>query len=205
VLKTGAALLITVLTMIMPRVAGAQTFNTSATGTFRADEPALRGFDPGLITGHGPTDPWPDTSAPQPNIPLPEETGSSAKQFTQEVIGSVAGLTLLQSSTNQIDSGVGNFSARAHHIETSFSQSESEQGQLFEMAFSIDAMTDADGKPASVLTGAGGNPVSATGTFTQTVRDPVTTGGATLSCSGTFTFDPTNGYVLESGPAGQCP
>jgi hypothetical protein len=191
--------------VIMPRVASAQTFNTSATGTFRQDEPALRGFDPGLITGHGPTDPWPTTSAPQPNIPLPEAIGSSAKQFTEEVGGSVAGLTLLQSSMSQIDSGVGNLSARAHHIETSLSQSESEHGQLFEMAFSIDAMTDADGNPVNVLTGAGGNPVSAKGTFTQVVNDPVTTGGATLSCSGTFTFDPTNGFVLESGPAGQCP
>jgi hypothetical protein len=207
--KIGAELLILSLTVgvmiAMSLVASAQeTFNSSATQSLRANEAALRGFDPGLITGHGPTDPWPDTSGPQVNIPIPTELGSSSRVITQQVEGRV-NQAITQGFLSQIDSSAGSLSARAHQIETSFSQNEPQQDQIFNIAFSIDAMTDADGNPANVLTAADGRAVSATGSFTQTVKDPVTTAGQTLTCTGTFTFDATNGFVLESGPAGQCP
>ncbi|HET6369671.1 MAG TPA: hypothetical protein VFG95_00645 [Nitrospiria bacterium] len=205
--KSGAGgLLIFTLMVLMFKPAGAaDTFNTSATLSLKGNDPAGRGFDPGLIIGHGPSDPFPDTSTPNPNLnTVPPQTGSSTRTIDQSIGGDLSQGTVIQTTDSSINSTTGTLSARAHHIQTSFQQQENDHGQVFNLAFSIDAMTDADGNPVNVLTSGDGRPVSATGTFTQTVKDPITTAGATVTCSGTFTFDGTNGYVLESGPAGQC-
>lgn len=195
--------------MLLPAWADAQdTFNSNATVSERANNPTLRGFDPGLIVGRGPTVPFPDTSNPIPFgrgiTTAPPVFGSSTRLIDQTVDGSMIGGTVIQGSSSSIFSGPGSLSARAHQIQTSFEQSESEQDQIFNLAFSLDAMTDADGNPINVLTSADGRAVSAKGTFTQTVKDPVTTAGQTLTCTGSFTFDAVNGFVMESGPAGQC-
>jgi hypothetical protein len=201
----GGLLILTLMVLTFNPADAADTFNTSASLNLKGNDPTLRGFDPGLIVGRGPTVPFPDTSTPNPNLnTAPSITGSSTRNIDQSIGGSLAQGTVIQTTDSSISSSPGTLSARANHIQTSFQQQENDHGQVFNLAFSIDAMTDTDGNPANVLTSADGRPVSATGTFTQTVKDPVTTAGATVTCSGTFTFDGTNGYVLESGPAGQC-
>jgi hypothetical protein len=174
------------------------TFTANSSTTANHNSSTFRGFDPGAISN--PNDPFPDTSIPcclanstQFGNGVP--SGSSLGSIEQNQSGSISDSGFPQTSSSSLLSGPGALSGeRANHLETSFNQEVVEQGQLFNMAFSIDSMTDADGN----LLG------QATGSFTQVVSDPVTTQGVTRVCSGTFTFDEVSGFSLTSGPLHQC-
>jgi hypothetical protein len=72
-----------------------------------------------------------------------------------------------------------------------FLQDVQEQGQAVDISFSLRSLTDADGN----LIG------SSQGTFTQSITE----NGETKACSGTYTWDPVNGFVMTSGPLHECP
>jgi hypothetical protein len=88
--------------------------------------------------------------------------------------------------------GVGGISQRCNEITFGFLQNVQTQNQSMDINFAIRSLTDANGN----LIGA------AQGTFTQSITG---TDGTPKACSGTFTFDEINGFVMTSGPLNECP
>ena len=159
----------------------------------------MRGFDPEAISN--PNDPFPNTETPccfledstqfGNGVPV----GSSTSVVEQRRDGSLPDENLITTSRGSLLSGPGPVPGqRVNHIESSFDQEIIEQGQIFNLSFSIDSSTDSDGN----LVG------QAIGSFSQVVSDPVSTQGILRVCSGTFTFDEINGFILTSGPETQC-
>lgn len=183
-----------------PAVVLAQdTFTTNSTSTANSNQAEMRGFDPLAISN--PNDPFPNTETPCCFLETSTQfgngvpTGSSTSIIDQQRNTSLSGAGLPMSNRDSLLSGPGVIPGqRVHHIESSFDQEVIEQGQIFNLSFSIDSTTDSDGN----LLG------QATGSFSQVVSDPVSTQGLLRVCSGTFTFDETNGFILTSGPEQQC-
>lgn len=86
--------------------------------------------------------------------------------------------------------GVASLDRRCNEVTFGFLQDVQEQGQVMDITFSLRSLTDADGN----LIGA------AQGTFTQSITE----NGVTTACSGSFTFDEQNGFVITSGPLHEC-
>ena len=183
-----------------PDLASAQdTTTTNSTTISNSNQAEMRGFDPVAISS--PNDPFPDTSIPCCFLETSTQfgngvpTGTSTSLIDQLRITSLSDLGLPSTNRGSLISGPGSVPGqRVHHIESSFDQEVIEQGQIFNLAFSIDSTTDSDGN----LLG------EATGSFSQVVSDPVSTQGVIRVCSGTFTFDEINGFILTSGPDQQC-
>lgn len=201
------------------------------TSTQSIDNSDLRGFNPSVIVSR--TDPFPDTSRPcclegstmfgnglplgnagneirqncdpqgfvgahPPSFPSFNNPGCNA-----QTTGAVFQNDLLfQSSRNGLlsrrstvtpgcnDLGTTADDRRCNEITFGFLQDVQELGQVMDLSFSLRSLTDADGN----LLGA------AQGTFTQSITES----GATKSCTGTFTFDEQNGFVMTSGPLHEC-
>ena len=185
--------------ILTPSSHGQDTFTTSSTAISNSNHALMRGFDPAAITSFN--DPFPDTSTPCCGLENSTQfgngvsSGSSSSLIDQRRNASLGGSGFPQTSRGSILSGPGPVPGeRVNHIESSFDQEVTQQGQIFNLAFSIDSSTDSDGN----LVG------QATGSFTQVVSDPVSTQGVTRICSGTFTYDTLNGFQLTSGPQQQC-
>jgi hypothetical protein len=204
----------------------------SLTSTQNTDNPDLRGFDPGIIASHD--DPFPDTSQPvgligstmfgsgvpsgntrnevnqncstvlgftgehPPSFPT-FNTTSCVPPVTSSVIhnefafqSSRNGLLSRRSTATTACDILGTTAddRRCNEITFGFLQDVQEQGQVMDLNFALRSLTDADGN----LIGA------AQGTFTQSVTE----NGVTTACSGTFTFDEQNGFVMTSGPLHEC-
>ena len=193
-----ALMVVVALPMTTSMVQAMDTLTANSSTTANHNSQTFRGFDPGTISS--PNDPFPNTSTPcclanssQFGNGVP--TGSSRTPVEQSHTGAVSDFGFPQTTNSSLSSGPRPLSGqRAYHLEAGFNQEVVEQGQIFNMAFSIDSMTDANGN----LLG------QARGSFTQVVSDPVTTQGVVRTCTGTFTFDATSGFNLTSGPLHQC-
>lgn len=183
-----------------PLMANSQdTFTANSTSITNSNHPTMRGFDPAAITSFN--DPFPDTSSPCCGLEDSTQfgnkvaSGSSTALIDQRRNSTVSDAGFPLSNRGSILSGPGAVAGqRSNHIESSFDQNVTQQGQIFNLSFSIDSTTDSDGD----LVG------QATGSFTQVVSDPVSTQGVVRLCSGTFTYDDVNGFQLTSGPNQQC-
>ena len=180
-------------------ISAQDTFTTNSTSTSNSNQAEMRGFDPLAISN--PNDPFPNTETPCCFLETSTQfgngvpVGSSTSLIDQQRNSTVADMGFPLSNRGSLLSGPGSVPGqRVNHIESSFDQEVIEQGQIFNLSFSIDSTTDSDGN----LMG------QATGSFSQVVSDPVSTQGLLRVCSGTFTFDEINGFTLTSGPQQQC-
>ncbi len=214
-------------------VQGASDYvSLSLTSTQNTDNPNLRGFDPSVITS--PNDLFPDTFRPCCLVGSTEfgngvSSGTSGQEVNQNcsndlgftgehppefptfntpscipaVTSSVIHNDLaFQSSRNGLLSrrstettacnslGTAADDRRCNEITFGFLQDVQEQSQVMDLNFVLRSLTDADGN----LIGA------VQGTFTQSITES----GATSACSGSFTFDEQNGFVMTSGPLHEC-
>jgi hypothetical protein len=248
---SGVAGFIWIMMMSLGQAQGAaDTFTVNLTNSANVNNPALRGFDPTVVTG--PNDVFPDTSRPcclegstmfgnglpagsspesilqncaQPDLSEPVVTPGQLREFgTNEIIavpesasfpalsattcdaqvtGNVFHNDLLfQQSKNGLysrpqtdttvcdDLGASANDRRCNEITFGFLQEIESQGQTMDLTFAIRSLTDPDGN----LVGA------AQGTFTQSITE----NNETRSCSGSFTFDEQNGFVMTSGPLHEC-
>jgi len=211
---------------------GTSDFHTLTLTTLATvNNPDLRGFDSSTITG--PNDPFPDTSRPcclngstmfgnglgtgnsqaslnqncgrldftseHPPIFAGVDTPSCDPQTTSAVLHnellfqtSRNGLLSRRSTTTTACNDLGTTAddRRCNEITFGFLQDIQEQGQVMDINFTIRSLTDADGN----LVGA------AQGTFTQSITE----NSVTSACSGSFTFDEQNGFVMTSGPLHEC-
>ncbi len=161
--------------------------------TFPTSEP---GVTPGTLTdfGTGTIAPVPE-SAPFPvlgatncNVQVTGNVFQDTVLFQQSRNGI---LSRPRAQTLECDSlGAAGPDQRCNEITFGFLQDVQSQGQVMELDFAIRSLTDADGN----LIGA------AEGMYTQTITEA----GVTQNCSGTFTFDETNGFVMTSGPMHEC-
>lgn len=151
------------------------------------------GMDPSRMSAS--SDPHPDTSAPQ------SMTGTMADtQFGRGVPSGSSQVKLLDATTvtrtgdfqsvvNRISS-TGSVTGRINQLQTQINQNQSQAGYIFDEKFGITSVTDGSGN----LVG------QATGTFVGTMTE--NQGGGkigTVTCTGTFTYDSTQGYTLTAG------
>jgi hypothetical protein len=150
-------------------------------------------MNPALMTSI--SDPHPDTSFPQTMSGTQADT-----QFGRNVVSGFSQASLdstttsvvpnFQSVINRINSTPSGTS-RLNQLQTQIHQNQSQVGYIFDNNFGITSMTDSAGN----LIG------QATGTFIQTRQEVVPGGTQTTTCTGTFTYDATNGFTLTSGTA----
>jgi hypothetical protein len=146
-------------------------------------------FGTGNISGTPESAPFPVLA---PNSCAPQVTGNVFQEtllFQQSRNGLLSRPQTSTTACNDLG-GVAN-NQRCNEITFGFLQDVQSQGQTMDITFAIRSLTDADGN----IIGA------AQGTVTQSITE----GGQPKSCSGTFTWDEQNGFVMTSGPLHECP
>jgi len=148
----------------------------------------LTQFGTGNIAGTLESSPFPALGA---NNCVPQVTGNVFHEnllFEQSRNGLLSRPQTSTTACNDLGGVAAN--QRCNEITFGFLQNIESQGQTMDLTFAIRSLTDADGN----LIGA------AQGTFTQSITE----GGPPKSCSGTFTYDAQNGFVMTSGPLHEC-